>query len=111
MQDLLYKNSANLLIIQDLVDWFDRDAAGNPTPITSGVSVTARIYEPTRTTAISAVIVLTQEADQAQNMYRGIAPKTVDLNPYSEVSIKFMVDGASDGAYLERWKDVKVVEE
>lgn len=110
MHDVLYRNSANLLIVEGLVDWHDRDAQGKPTPVTEDVLVWARVYAPDRATPLSDPIPLLQETDQPQNYYRGVVPKT-DFDDHVEVSVKFWIDGGGDAAYLERWKDCKVADE
>ena len=113
MIDLLYRNSSNEIIWDGLVDWHDRDATTRaPTPVTTGVTVTAQIYATKATTTpLGTTITLTQEADQPQNYYRGISPKTVTLAGYDEVWIKYIIDGGSADAYHERWKAVKVIDE
>jgi len=111
--DVLYRNSSNLVIVEDLVDWNDRDATSRaPTPVIADVIVTAQVFSPDRATPLHpSPVNLVQEDDQPQNYYRGILPSTVDYGDYTEASVLFVIDGGSVNAYLELWHDVKVVEE
>lgn len=113
MQATFYRDTSNLLILQGLVDWNDRDAAGAPTPVITGVTVTGRVFAPDRVTPLSSAVALVQEADQPQNYYRGVVPRISEeaLFGYDYVSIQFVVDGGATTAYAERWLDAKVVDE
>ena len=106
----LKRDSANLLMVIGVVDYYDLDADGAPALVT-GATVTAQIYSPDRATPIGDEVILTAEADQAQNNYRGISPATVDLSAYDEVLIKYVVNAGGDWSRSTSWVEERVVDE
>lgn len=106
----LKRDSANLLIVQGVVDYYDLDATTKaPAPVV-GATVTAQIYALDRITLIGSEVILTAEADQAPNTYRGISPATVDLSAHDEVAIKYVVNAGGDWSRSTSWVEEAVVD-
>lgn len=109
MNNIFYRNSANP-VRASIVDYYDR-TQGQPTPVTSGINVTAEVYAPDRATLLGGPITLSPEEGEPQHIYRGIFSAEIDYADYDEVSLKVIVDGGGPFAYLEKWEDVKMVDE
>jgi len=102
----LYRESANLLIVANVVDYYDLDDVSNdPTPV-NGATVSAKVYAPDRQTQLGSTVTLTAETGQAQNTYRGIFPASVNLSGYQTVAVRYEVDpsGTGDATVIQiRW--------
>ena len=105
----LKRDSANLLKVTGVVDYYDLDAAGDPTPVL-GATVKAQVFKSDRSTQLGSDVVLTVETDQPQNDYRGIFPATDLLDTEDEVSVRYEVNAGGASAISVSWVDEEVVD-
>lgn len=104
----MYRGSTNLLSVSSLVDYYVKDANGKPSPVVSGVTVTAQVFATDKTTELHTPAITLTQPDSSDNYYHGLLPSSVDLSAHNKVQIKFIIDGGTETSYHERWLQATV---